>query len=461
MPLVVARMSYTDTIIAPATSPGEGGIGILRISGPLAETALTRFFRPAKKLTAFASHRLYYGHIYTVSGELVDEVMAVLMRAPASYTREDVVEFHCHGGSAVLYRVQRLLLEEGLRLAAPGEFTQRAFLNGRIDLTQAEAVIDVIRARSDAARQLAVQQMEGGLYREMEKLSVRLRDLVALVEAYIDFPDEEIALPDNEQLSCAALQLIADMDALLASFDSGRVLREGISILIVGRPNVGKSSLLNALLGESRAIVTDIPGTTRDFIEEGLTINGLPLRLVDTAGIRRTDDPVEAEGVRRSQQKIASADLQLLLVDGNYGVSDDDLYALGFCDLRRTLLVVTKSDLVQKPLLAPFADLERIELSSRTGFGLAALRETIFQRFSVSGLAGREALCLSNSRHFEALSHCSAKIVSFHEQLAAGLSAEFLAYDLREALFAIGEITGETTPDDVLNIIFERFCIGK
>lgn len=454
-------MSFIDTIIAPATPPGEGGVGILRISGPLAETALMRFFRPVKKPTTFSSHRLYYGHIYTLTGELVDEVMAVLMRAPTSYTCEDVVEFHCHGGSAVLHRVQRLLLEDGLRLAAPGEFTQRAFLNGRIDLTQAEAVIDVIRARSDAARQLAVQQMEGGLYREMEKLSVRLRDLVALVEAYIDFPDEDIDLPDHERLLRVSQQLIADMDILLTSFDSGRVLREGISILIVGRPNVGKSSLLNALLGESRAIVTDIPGTTRDFIEEGLTIEGLPLRLVDTAGIRRTDDPIEAEGVRRSQQKIASADLQLLLVDGSHGVSADDLYALEFCDLQRVLLVVTKSDLAQKPLIAPFSELERVEVSSMTGFGLAALREAIYLRFSVSGLAGRESLCLSNSRHFEALSRCSAKIISFHEQLGAGLSAEFLAYDLREALFAIGEITGETTPDDVLNIIFERFCIGK
>jgi len=452
-----------STIIAPATPPGEGGVAIVRLSGPAAEPALLRFFQPAQRTQSLTTHRLYFGRLLTSAGELVDEVMAVVMRAPHSFTREDVVEIHCHGGPMVLQRILDLFLDdEAIRLAGPGEFTLRAFLNGRLDLAQAEAVIDVIRSRSEAACSVAMRQLEGRLSQAIHQFRTEISDLLALVEAHIDFPEEDIDFPALTQLLDLGNGIRQRMEGLLATFDEGRVLREGLSVLILGRPNVGKSSLLNALLGEARAIVTDVPGTTRDTIEESISLRGLPLRLVDTAGIRDTTDPVEAEGVLRAQHKVASADLVLLVIDGSVGVADEDLLALSACRSARLLLVVNKADLPQVPPGGPFVELPTVAVSTHTGVGLDELVRRIVGSFSSSvGADGRETLLLSDRRHRDALFRARDGMSRFCSATASSVSLELLAIELRGSLESLGEITGETTPDEILERIFSRFCIGK
>lgn len=453
--------SENDTIVAPVTPPGEGGVAIIRLSGAQSETLLGRFFRPAGERKALSSHHLYYGHIVNSTGGTVDEVMAVLMKGPRSYTRQDVAEIHCHGGNLVVRQILDLLVDAGARLAQPGEFTLRAFVNGRIDLTRAEAVIDVIRARSEAACHQALAQMEGSLYRQLSRFREGLVHLLAEVEAGIDFPEEDLLLADGPRLATQAKDILGAMEALLASFDAGRILREGLNILIFGRPNVGKSSLMNALLGEARTIVTDVPGTTRDTIEENLVLGGLPLRLVDTAGVRATSDPVETEGVRRAKAKLAGADLVLLVVDGSAPLTDDDRMALDFCSDRELLLVVNKCDRPAVSLPEDFASLPAVHISVHDQRGLDSLQEQILQRFGACGDQGRETAMLSDRRHRQALQRAQGKVQDFIAAIELEVSADCAALELRQALVALGEITGETTPEDVLELIFSRFCIGK
>ncbi|WP_298038084.1 tRNA uridine-5-carboxymethylaminomethyl(34) synthesis GTPase MnmE [uncultured Desulfuromonas sp.] len=455
-------MDREHTIVAPATPTGEGGVGIVRLSGEAAEGLLKKIFRPTADIGSLESHRLYHGFVQESEGSVVDEVMAVLMRKPRSYTREDVAEIHCHGGPVVMRRILDLLVEGGARIARPGEFTLRAFLNGRIDLAQAEAVVELIRARSEAASHVALGQMEGRLSRAIHGFRERTADFLAEVEAHIDFPEEDIQPAGFDRLEKGARHLQDEMDRLLATFESGRVLREGLAVLILGRPNVGKSSLMNVLLGEARAIVTDIPGTTRDTLEENLVLHGLPLRLVDTAGVRSTTDPVEAEGVRRARDKVASADLVLLVVDGSRQVGDEDRLALQACRDAQVLLVVNKGDLPQVPLPEAFLDLPRVTVSVRSGEGIAKLEETVAGRFGGDGgTEGRETTLLSDRRHREALLRASQCLGVFRAGLTGNSSPEFLALDLHETLDALGEITGETAPDEILERIFTRFCIGK
>lgn len=450
------------TIAAPATSSGEGGIGIVRVSGPKAEDSLLKFFHPTCNTATLESHRLYHGSFQAPDGSLVDEVMAVLMRAPRSYTREDVVEVHCHGGPLVMRRILDLFLDAGLHLARPGEFTLRAFLNGRIDLAKAEAVIEVIRSRSEAACSIALQQLEGRLSTVVYGFRNEVADLLSEVETLVDFADEDIEHTDHRRLLNGAGSVMARMSELLATFDAGRTLREGLAVLILGRPNAGKSSLMNVLLGESRAIVTDIPGTTRDTIEENLVLGGLPIRLVDTAGVRHTSDPVEAEGVRRARQKISGADLVLLVVDGSRPLGEEDRLALEICTNKRILLVVNKCDLPAPPLPSPFTALPAVSVSAHTGAGIDQLRAFVEEAFAAgSGAEGRESFLLSDRRHREALLRGRDALERFREGVSSGDSPEFLALELREALQSLGEITGETTPDEILERIFSRFCIGK
>jgi len=454
-------VEISDTIVAPATPAGEGGIGIVRVSGPAGEACLEKFFHPHRPVSSLKSHRLYYGRFRSSDGKIIDEVMAVIMRRPNSYTREDVVEIHCHGGTLVTRRILDELIDDGLRLARPGEFTLRAFMNGRLDLTQAEAVIDVIRSRSDAARHIALGQLEGRLSTLIGGYREDIADLLARIEAQIDFPEEDIPESDQALFAHICKQVIDQIDGLLATFDSGRVMREGISVLILGRPNVGKSSLMNTLIGEARAIVTPVAGTTRDTIEEGLCLGGLPLRLVDAAGVRHTEDPVEAEGVRRARHKASTADLVLLVVDGGRPPDEDDLLALESARDTAVLLVVNKCDLETIPLPAPFGELPQVRVSAHTGAGIEALKERIVSIFVGSDGDSRESILLSDRRHRQALLRAREALQRFIEAQTQEYSLEFMALDLKEALQALGEITGETTPDDILERIFTRFCIGK
>ncbi len=451
-----------DTIVAIATAPGEGGIGIVRLSGAGAERLLQDYFCSAGRDDQFASHRLYYGHFRDSAGELIDEVMAVVMRAPRSYTREDVVEVHCHGGNVVLRRIVDLFVDAGARLARPGEFTLRAFLNGRIDLSRAEAVIDVIRSRSEAACRVALGQMEGRLSQHIYRFRDRISDLLAEVEAGIDFPEEELPLADRQRLIATSTTIVEQMAVLLESFESGRLLRDGLSILIFGKPNVGKSSLMNTLLGEARTIVSDIPGTTRDTVEESLVLRGMPLRLIDTAGVRQTVDPVEVEGVQRAQAKVAGVDLILLVVDGSQMLDQDDQMALQSCDPERTLLVINKQDLGSCPLPVEFAALPALSICARNAAGIDLLLDGVVNFFSRnSGSEGRETTLLSDRRHREALLLARNALERFRFSLTEEHPSELAALELREALHSLGEITGETAPEDILEKIFTRFCIGK
>lgn len=452
----------SDTIVAPATPPGEGGVAIIRVSGPEAANLLLQTFRPRTN-PAFESHRLYYGPLVDPrSGRPIDEVMAVLMRSPRSYTKEDVVEVHCHGGTLLVRQILDLFVDLGARLAQPGEFTLRAFLNGRIDLTQAEAVIDLISARSESAGQVALKQLQGDLYRFVHRLRDSIVDLLAPIEAYIDFPEDDLPPADLDHFLTLGKEVEDSLGRLIESFQTGRTLREGLSILLLGRPNVGKSSLLNALLGEARAIVTEIPGTTRDTLEERFILGSFPLRLIDSAGVRHTDDPIEAEGVRRARDKIGGADLVLLVTDGSRSPDDDDLMAFEACGEARVLLVRNKSDLPLTPLPAPFDTLPCVDVSARTGVGMDFLKQAIVEPFAGGdGERLAEAAIITDRRHREALVRAREGMARFRDAGIQGLSPEFLALELRGALDSLGEITGETTPGEVLDQIFSRFCIGK
>jgi len=348
-------------------------------------------------------------------------------------------------------------------MADPGEFTQRAFLNGRLDLAQAEAVIEVIRARSERASRVALNQLEGQLSRKIQRFSEQIKEALALLEAHIDFPDDEVGALSLDVLAVPLQKLTAEMSALAGSFDVGRALREGISILILGRPNVGKSSLMNAILGEPRAIVTEFAGTTRDTLEEQLVLAGFPVRLVDAAGVRDTDDPIESEGVQRARDKAAAADLVLLVVDGSTPLTDEDELAVQLCHTGKTLLVINKSDQAQDcdfRRLAAFS--HPVAVSAKYGLGLTELRAAIIDHLGKDGaLAGSEGIVITERRHRDALLRAATSLEAFLQAITGPVHLEFLALELREALTALGQVTGETTPDEILEQIFSRFCIGK
>ena len=455
-------MYVQDTIAAISTPQGQGGIGIVRISGPSAADIGERIFKAARP-SKLSSHRLYYGKaVHPLSGEDVDEAMLVLMRAPHSYTREDVLEIHCHGGLLVVDRVLSLALLCGARLAAPGEFTRRAFLNGRIDLLEAEAVMDVIASRSEAALSLARSQQGGVLSQSMREVQGNLRHALALVEAYIDFPEDDLGESDHDAVNAHVSRARTAIQQLIAGFDEGRVVRDGIAVLIAGKPNAGKSSLLNRLLGEERAIVTHIAGTTRDIIEETAVIGGLAVRLLDTAGIRHTDDPVEQAGIERARECIPLADLILFVLDATRQFDVEDALILDALAGKQVLVVSNKCDMAH-PLLPPeVAGLPHCAVSSMTGEGIELLKELIRTSFvRQSALDSREFVAISRARHRDALVLADEALERFCSGITSSRELETLALDLRDALAAVGQVTGETVPDDLLDIIFSSFCIGK
>lgn len=456
----------TDTIAAIATPHGESGIGIVRISGPLSEKVATRLFRPKKKLSRLRSHHLYYGEIIDPEyGKPLDEVLLILMRKPKTYTREDVLEINCHGGYLVLRRVLEVVLGQGVRLAEPGEFTKRAFLNGRIDLSQAEAVIDVIRAKTAKSLKIANQQLKGDLSREIEGLRERVVGSLASVEALIDFPDEKIDV-DEDVIRGDLEEAQRKMGELIASYEEGKIYRDGVSVGIVGKTNVGKSSLLNVLLRENRAIVTSIPGTTRDVIEEAVNIQEIPIRLVDTAGIRRASNAIEREGVRLAKGKVAEADIVILVIDGSRSLDKYDWEIIDEVREKNTVIAVNKMDLPIKTSLeqvqALLPNTRAVEISALRNWGIDALKESIYCRLTGDGV-GREAgeVVVANARHKRALEESLESLRRAKEGIEGGIPIELVALELRSCLDHLGEIRGETTTEEVLERIFSQFCIGK
>jgi tRNA modification GTPase len=457
-----------ETIAAISTPFGESGIGIVRISGSLAEPIGKKLFKPKKDQLYFVSHHFHYGEIIdTQSGKAVDEVLIVLMKSPKTYTREDIVEIHCHGGYFILQKVLELVLKEGARMAHPGEFTKRAFLNGRIDLTQGEAVIDLIRAKTQTSLEIANQQLRGWLYKEMVDLRAQLINHLVMIEAHIDFPEEEIEPVTLEEMRKNLEILIHRMEEWIDSYEEGKIFREGISCAIVGKTNVGKSSLLNVLLKEERAIVTPIPGTTRDVIEEVLNIYGIPVRLMDTAGLRKPVDFIEQEGVRRAKERAADSDIVLLMLDGSRALDADDLEIFGeIKGKKRLVIIINKNDLPVKvsyeEVKSRFENDPIVSISALRNEGIDNLKKTVYTSLVHREVrATPEYLIVANIRHKTALNQIREGLSDALKGLEEGTSLEFIAFEIRSALEALGELVGETTTEEVLNRIFEQFCIGK
>ncbi|HKP54606.1 MAG TPA: tRNA uridine-5-carboxymethylaminomethyl(34) synthesis GTPase MnmE [Chloroflexia bacterium] len=465
---------YADTIVAIATPQGEGGIGTVRLSGPDAEAILSHLFVPASVRAGAAegweSHRLVFGYVCDPqTGERVDEALAALMRAPHSYTREDVVEIDCHGGVVPLQKVLSLCLREGARLAQPGEFTLRAFLNGRLDLAQAEAVLDVVQARTGEGLRMAVEQLGGGLSSRVKGVRARLLHALAHLEATIDFPEDDVPPADVSPDLQAAL---GDIRALIASASTGIVLRRGVRTAIVGRPNVGKSSLLNALLRTERAIVTPIPGTTRDTLEEVANVRGVPLVLTDTAGLRRevdTYDPIERIGMDRTRRALSEADLVLLVFDSSQLLTLEDMQLVGEIRERivpMCLAVLNKTDLPTlldtHKLAGMLGDVEMVSASAVLEGGTDKLEEKLASLvLSGKAVPAPGEAAVTSVRHLDALRRAEEHVQSALGSIAESAPAAMVAVDLHGALNTLGEITGETVGDDLLDEIFRNFCIGK
>jgi tRNA modification GTPase len=458
----VKTFSLDDTIAAIATPLGEGGVGIVKISGPEAASILRRLFVPAAgAVDGLEPRRLTFGHIRDPqTDDVVDEVLAVTMPGPHSYTRQDVVEIQAHGGIVPLRRILGLTLAAGARPAEPGELTLRAFLNGRLDLAQAEAVLDVVQARTEAALRVATEQLGGVLSARVREVRAQLVDVLAYLEASIDFVEDEIP-PQDVVTPLRAIS--AALEEILATADRGLIYRQGIRAAIVGRPNVGKSSLLNALLRGERAIVTPIPGTTRDTLEETVNVRGVPLVLVDTAGIRaETDDEVERIGVERSRAALERADLALLVVDSSQPLTDADRDIAALIGGKPALVVANKCDLPQLEVTSGFLpSVPRLRVSALTHEGVEGLEEAIVELVFGGAVTTADTPLVSNPRHQASLKRALDHVGAAEKGQLGGLSPDLVAIDVREAVDALGEITGETVSEDLLEAIFSNFCIGK
>jgi tRNA modification GTPase len=453
-----------DTIAAIATPLGEGGLAVIRLSGPQALGIADRCFVPAgkhsQKPSLAPSHTLQFGRVAR-QGKLVDEVLLAVMRAPRTYTREDVVEISCHGGLLPAKLVLDTVLECGARLAQPGEFTKRAFLNGRIDLAQAEAVVDLIHSRTELALAAAHEQLAGKLSQGIDRLRDQLMQTLAHIEAHIDFPDEDIAPDTRGQLITRLERGLAYMDELLRTANEGQILRRGVRAAIIGRPNVGKSSLLNQLLGHDRAIVSSIAGTTRDTIEETANIRGLPVVFVDTAGLREANDPIEQEGVRRSREALDRAEFILHVLDASEPFSPADQKYLSEFAGKKRILVRNKVDLPRRLEWPVEPQARVVDVSCLTGHGLEALKDAIKESLWSGELTAEMLPAMINARHQDALRRARTATLCSKEGLRADLSLDLVAMDLRLAVNAVGEVVGKTTTEDLLDSIFSQFCIGK
>ena len=473
-------MNNDNTICAIATAAG-GALGIIRVSGSDAITATDKIFRPIGKdkrpLQERDAYTLSFGNIIDTDGSIVDEVLVSLFRAPHSYTGEDSIEISCHGSLYIMQRIMQLLISNGCQAAGPGEYTQRAFLNGKMDLSQAEAVADLIASNSAASHRIAINQMRGSFSRELSELREKLLHLTSLMELELDFSDhEELEFADRSELVSVSTRIKDAITRLIASFKVGNAIKNGVPVAIVGETNAGKSTLLNQLVGDERAIVSDIHGTTRDVIEDTVNINGTTFRFIDTAGIRDTTDKIESIGIERTMQKISQAEIILMLIDSTQAeaqLSELSPKVLPLCEGNTVIIVFNKSDIAQAPTLSPTLfstaneqtsqphQLEHINISAKTGSGIESLRQMLCSLSSVNG-ASTDGVIVSNLRHLDALNASLTDINRVLEGLTTDIPSDLISQDLRSCLYHLGEITGgEIQTDEVLGNIFKHFCVGK
>lgn len=454
-----------DTIAAISTPPGEGAIAIIRLSGPSAIQIADRIFYAKNRLETAESHTIHYGHIKE-NGEIIEEVMASVMRAPRTFTREDIVEINAHGGIVSVNRVLQLVLREGARLAEPGEFTKRAFLNGRIDLSQAEAVMDLIRAKTDRAMGVALRQLDGNLSKLIRNLRQEILDALAQVEVNIDYPEYDDVEEMTQKMLLEKTQLVkSSVQQLLLTAKQGKILREGLATAIIGRPNVGKSSLLNQFIQEDKAIVTDVAGTTRDIIEEYVNVRGVPLRLIDTAGIRETEDIVEKIGVERSRKALLEADFILLVLNQNEPLTEEDEALFAAAQDHTFVVVLNKTDLpakLDRKQLEKLANGSKIvETSLLNEEGMNNLEEAIKSLFFEGEIDAGDATYVSNTRHISLLHQASDALDAVTEGIALGMPVDIVQIDMTRAWDLLGEITGDSVQDELLDQLFNQFCLGK
>ncbi|SJZ89457.1 tRNA uridine-5-carboxymethylaminomethyl(34) synthesis GTPase MnmE [Garciella nitratireducens] len=457
-----------DTIAAISTAPGEAGIGIVRMSGSKAFEITQKIFQSSsgKSFSELRNRGIYHGFIIDPkTHEKMDEVLVSKMRAPHTYTTEDVVEVNCHGGMIAVRRILELLLQNGARLAEPGEFTKRAFLNGRMDLSQAEAVIDLIRAKTDKGMDIALEQLEGSLSHKVQEMRESIIHMLAHIEASIDYPEYDIEEVTYDTLLKDAKQIKEKIEKLLETSDTGKILREGLNTVIIGKPNVGKSSLLNALVKEGRAIVTDIPGTTRDIIEEYINIRGVPLKIIDTAGIRETEDVVEKIGVDKSRELIEKSDLILFLLDVSKELSKEDELLIDLVQNKKAIILFNKIDLDPKvsieKLKDKFPKKSIIEISALKGEGVERLQNEIVQMVYGGQVSIEKDGLVSNVRHKNLLEKALNSITITIDTIQQGLPLELISVDLKDCWDYLGQVTGDTVSEDIIDQIFSNFCIGK
>lgn len=453
-----------DTIAAISTPRGEGGIGIVRLSGDESLGILSKIFKPKSKkdVKDIKSYTINYGHIYD-GDELIDEVLVSVMKAPNTYTREDIVEINCHGGYLITQKVLELVLKSGAKIAEPGEFTRRAFLNGRLDLTQAEAVIDLIHGKTDKSISLSLNNLRGDLRDQINHLKKILLDVAAHVNVVLDYPEEGVDEPIPEHLIIELHNVKDTITKLVESYDKGKMIKEGIKTAIVGKPNVGKSSLLNSILREERAIVTSIAGTTRDTIEEIINIKGIPLIMVDTAGIRKTQDEVENIGVQKSKKMLKEADLVLFVLDSSRDFSDEDREIYDSIQSEKVIGILNKIDMEKKLDVTNLIKVKKwIEISALENIGIDTLENEIYNFILSENIEdSSEKLIITNIRHKSALEKTKKSIENIFETIDMGYPMDLIAVDLNDALDSLSEVTGEISSEDLLDHIFSNFCVGK
>jgi tRNA modification GTPase len=460
-------LNSKDTIAAIATPIGQAGIGIIRMSGPHSAAIAHQIFKPKRPLKEFQSHQLYLGHLIDPSsGRMIDEVLLSFMKAPHSYTREDVVEINSHSGHLLLSSILQIVLKQGARLAKPGEFTFRAFVNGRIDLTQAEAIVDLINSKSERGLQLASEQIKGEFRREIEGLREKVVEILAHTEVAIDFPEEEYGNLSREEVAqWIERDLTKPVEKIIAAHSQRKIWLDGINTVIVGRVNVGKSSLLNRLLNEQRAIVTPIPGTTRDIIESTIHIEGIPIRLMDTAGFRKVRGEVEKLGIKLAKQKLADADLSLIIIDQSRPLNREDLSIIAKTEKNKGMILINKIDLPSKidkrELNRALNGIPQVRISALTGEGVDDLRRAIRDYVMQGHVETTTSHLAPNLRHRAALVEASQYFRSALNNTEQGLPLELIALDLNSGLEALGEIIGETTNEEIIDKIFSEFCLGK